>query len=149
MAHFAKLTEDNRVLSVVVVDDKKCLDSNGSENEEKGRLFLEQLFNWPFWKKTSYNTKRGQYFVVDEEGSPVLAEDQSKAFRKNFASAGMIYIPEHDLFTIKQPFPSWTLNTTLGIWEAPVAQPTLSIQDHEQGFRYEWNESLGQWEKIK
>jgi hypothetical protein len=149
MAHYAKLDEENNVIRVNVVNNSDCLNADGIEDEEVGRQFLERIHNWPLWKKTSYNTKRGQYFELDEEGVPVLAEDQSKAFRKNFANAGMIYIPEHDLFTIKKPFPSWTLNTTSGIWESPVAEPTLSIPDHEQGFRYQWNESLGQWEKVQ
>ena len=133
MAHYAKLDEENNVIRVNVVNNSDCLNADGIEDEEVGRQFLERIHNWPLWKKTSYNTKRGQYFELDEEGVPVLAEDQSK----------------HDLFTIKKPFPSWTLNTTSGIWESPVAEPTLSIPDHEQGFRYQWNESLGQWEKVQ
>jgi len=137
MAHFAKLTEDNRVLSVVVVDDKKCLDSNGSENEEKGRLFLEQIFNWPFWKKTSYNTKNNVHL---NNGTP---------FRGNFAGPNMIYMPEHDIFMSDKPYPSWVLNVAEARWQSPIGDhPVITEEEAKKFVRYDWDETNQIWNKI-
>ena len=52
MAHFAKISEENIVLTVNVVDD------GNSASEEKGQAFLERVHGWPehLWIQTSYNT---------------------------------------------------------------------------------------------
>jgi hypothetical protein len=44
MAYYAKLTEQNEVLTNIVFDE---------ENEELGIQKLSQIFNWPIWKKSN------------------------------------------------------------------------------------------------
>ena len=39
-----------------------------------------------------------------------------------------------------KPYESWTLNTSIWDWEAPVEKPTNGL--------YEWNESTTEWDKI-
>jgi hypothetical protein len=53
MAHYAKLSSNNIVIQVVVINEE---DENGSE--ENGIAFCKALFNDPdgVWRKTSYNT---------------------------------------------------------------------------------------------
>ena len=41
MAHFAKISENNEVLQVLVVDDKDLLNSNQQEDESVGQTYLE------------------------------------------------------------------------------------------------------------
>ena len=48
MAHLAQIDQDNRVLRVVVVDNKDTSDENGNEVEQIGRDFCNRLLggNW-------------------------------------------------------------------------------------------------------
>ena len=80
MAHYAKLGINSKVIAVHVVADKDCQNADGIEDEEVGRQFLENIHNWPLWKKTSYNTA----------GNKHSSGDNSKAFRGNYAGIGMI-----------------------------------------------------------
>ena len=41
MAHFAKISEDNIVLQVLVVNDVDVLDENNNETESVGQKYLE------------------------------------------------------------------------------------------------------------
>ncbi len=43
MAHFAKISEENEVLQVVVVDDKNTTNGKGVEEELVGQTFLEKI----------------------------------------------------------------------------------------------------------
>ena len=77
MAHFARLDENNTVLEVVVIDNNDIIDENGNESEEKGIAICQTILGQnTIWKQTSYN----------------------KNFRDTFASIGMIYDPEKDIF---------------------------------------------------
>ena len=58
MAHYAKLGINSKVIAVHVVADTDCQNADGIEDEEVGRQFLENIHNWPLWKKTSYNTAK-------------------------------------------------------------------------------------------
>ena len=117
MASFAKLGLNGEVLQVIAVDNSVITDSNGIEKEKLGIDFLTELYNWPVWKQTSYNSN----------------------FRKNHASIGYTYDEERDAFIPPKPYSSWTLNETTCRWEAPVALP-----DTEN--RYNWNEETQQWD---
>ena len=135
MAHFAKLGVGNEVTQVVVVENSVILDENNVEQESLGQEFLRNLYNEPYanWKKTSYNTYKGQYYENGE-----LAADQSQAFRKNFAENGMIYDESLDAFIEKERYPSWTFNSTTGCYDPPVAKP-------DDGRSYLWNELTNEW----
>jgi hypothetical protein len=77
------------------------------------------------WVQTSYNTKFNQH-------------PNNTPLRGNYAGVGYIYDSANDVFYTQKPFPSWTLNTTKWIWEAPVACP---IDDNIYG----WDEDTQQW----
>jgi len=132
MAHFAKINTDNIVINVVVINNNELL-IDGEENEQKGINFLNSLSNTNYnWKKTSYNTFGGVHL---NDGTPC---------RKNFAGIGFTYDSGRDAFIPPKPYPSWTLNETTCLWEAPVAKP----EDSGNGKYYEWNESTTSWEEI-
>ena len=57
---------------------------------------------------------------------------------KGKAGIGMTYHPDNDLFSIPQPYPSWTLDDQC-IWQPPVPRP-------EDEKLYTWNEETQSWE---
>lgn len=119
MAHFAKLDSDNKVVTVLVVDNDVLVDDNGTESEQRGIEYLANIFGYQKWKQTSYN------------GS----------FRKNYAGVDYIYNEKMDAFIPPQPYPSWVLNEQLCQWQPPVAYPT-------DDFSYVWNEETVSWKKT-
>ena len=141
MAHFAKIGLNSKVIAVHVVNNSDILNADGIEDEQVGKDFLQDLHGWPIWIQTSYNTQGGKYYTIDGEGKHVLAADQSKAFRKNFAGIGMTWDEDKDMFYSKQPYASWTLNLSTGEWEAPSPMP-------DDGKLYKWNESTNSWDEI-
>jgi len=142
MAHYAKLGLNSKVLGVHAVDDKDCLDADGVEDEEVGRVFLERLHHWPFWKQTSRNTRRGKHYT-DE----TLSADQSKALRGNYAGQGMIYDDDNDLFIEKKPYASWVLNTTTVRWQSPIGDaPAVTAEQLAANSFYAWNEDTQAWD---
>jgi hypothetical protein len=113
MSHFAKVT-DGKVTQVIVAE-KKFFDT-----------FVDSSPG--IWLQTSYNTHGNQH----PEGRPL---------RGNYAGIGFTYDATNDVFYAPQPYPSWTLNNTTWLWEAPVAMPT-------DGKVYKWNESITNWEEV-
>jgi hypothetical protein len=112
MAHFVKLGKGNIVERVEVVSN------DIATTEQAGIEFLQNLYNdRATWKQTSYNGN----------------------IRRNFAGIGWKYDQTIDAFISPQPYPSWTLNETTCVWEAPVAYPT-------DGQRYTWNETNQTWD---
>lgn len=118
MAHFAELDSNNTVLRVIVVNNNDILDSSGQESEEVGINFCKGLFGGE-WKQTSYNAN----------------------FRKNYAGIGYTYDGVLDAFIPPQPYPSWILNQSTCLWEAPVPMPT-------DGQLYGWDEATQSWVVI-
>ncbi len=131
MAHFAKLSDDNVVLSVEVVNDSDCLDENNNESEAVGIAHQKTVHGWELWKQCSYNTNEGQHSLG---GTP---------FRKNHAGIGHTYDEDRDAFIPPKPtqYSSWVSNETTCQWEAPVARP-------EDDQDYIWNETTKQWDLI-
>ena len=127
MAHFAKL-DSNNIVTFVTVGRQE---DDGKEQELCDRT-------GDTYRQTSYNTKGGIHY--DPETNEPSA-DQSKAFRKNYAGKGYTYDETRDAFIQPKPYPSWVLNETTCLWDAPVAMP-----DDEN--RYNWNEDTQSWDKI-
>jgi len=127
MAHFAEINDSNRVIRVVVVDDKDTQDENGDEVESIGAKYLSDAFGGT-WLRTSYNTNGGVHRLG---GTP---------FRKNYAGPGVTYDEGRDAFIDTKPFPSWTLNEDTCQWEPPVSFPT-------DGKTYFWNEETTSWKE--
>ena len=138
MAHYAKLGINSKVIAVHVVADKDCKNADGIEDEEVGRQFLENIFNWPLWKKTSYNTA----------GNKHTSGDNSKALRGNYAGIGMTYDEDNDIFIHKKPYPSWVLNIATASWESPIGAAPEITKEERGSYNYEWNEDTGAWDKI-
>ena len=134
MAHFAKLGLDNVVTAVVAMDTITTMTRGGIEKEEIGLAHLVKHHGHELWKKCSYNTRGG---VHSEGGTP---------FRANYPGIGWYYNSEHDIFHPAKPEgrDSWTLNTTTGMWDAPIAQPELTEAEIEATSYYEWDEAAYQ-----
>lgn len=113
MSHFAKIL-DGKVVQVIVAE-KEFFDT-----------FVDSSAGT--WLQTSYNTLGNQH----PEGRPL---------RGNYAGIGYNYDATNDVFYAPQPYPSWILNNTTWLWEAPVAMPT-------DGKQYKWNESITNWEEV-
>tara|TARA_Y100001937_G_C7096502_1_gene320326 strand:- start:380 stop:802 length:423 start_codon:yes stop_codon:yes gene_type:complete len=138
MAHFAKLGIGNKVEQVIVISN------NDAPTEQAGVNFINNLFGTnDIWKQTSYNTRRGIYY----EGN-IKAEDQSKAFRKNFAGIGSRYDENLDAFIEPQPHLSWVLNKESCSWEPPVPYPDDGIAYNDGGKIYKWDETSTNWVLI-
>jgi len=103
MAHFAKLDENNVVIFVTVGRDE----DNGKEAELTART-------GDVYKQTSYNTRGNVHYGQD--GQP----DGGVALRGNYAGIGYTYDAQNDVFYAPQPFPSWKLNESTWLWEAPA-----------------------------
>ena len=139
MAHYAKISNNNIVEKVLVVNNEDTLDENGNESEYIASILLQNVIELGSnWKKTSYNTKGGIYrdSITNEP-----LEDQSKAFRKNYAQIGYIYDEQRDAFIPPKPFSSWILNEFSCLWEAPIPRPTGN------NF-YKWNEETQSWDTM-
>jgi hypothetical protein len=118
MAHFAELDENNKVLRVIVVNNSDILDSDGNESEQIGKQFCVDLLGGT-WIQTSYN----------------------RSFRKNFAGVGINYDQQRDAFISDKPFPSWVLNESTCLWQAPQEKPM-------DGKKYMWDEELLCWNEY-
>ena len=143
MAHFAKLNTENIVERVEVVSN------DVATTEQAGITFLQSLYGADTtWKKTSYNTRGGKHYVPNSNYE-TESNDQTKAFRKNYAAINDVYDSTRDAFYSPQPYASWTLNETTCKWQAP-----LSIPSNADTVLYQWNETLYQsdntqgWEEI-
>ena len=122
MSHFARV-EDGVVTQVIVAEADHIATLEGT------------------WVKTSYNMFGGVYYdpATNEAAADqsVINGDEARE-RKNYASVGYTYTGT--VFHAPQPFPSWTLNTTSYVWEAPVAYPSADK-------RYIWDEAKQAWDE--
>jgi hypothetical protein len=121
MSHFAKVL-DGKVIQVIVAEPKFF---NTFVDSSPGQ-----------WIQTSYNTRGGVHYGQD--GQP----DGGVALRGNYAGIGYTYDVAHDVFYAPQPYPSWMLNQTTWLWEAPVTYPT-------DGQHYVWDEPTVSWKLIE
>ena len=154
MAHFAKISEENEVLTVLYIEDQHILDENNQESEHTGQLHLKKHNNWPghLWIKTSYNTMGGKHLNQDKSESA----DQSQAFRGNYAQNGMNWYSEHDAFLLAKPFASWVYDSSTATWVSPKGNaPSLTeeqlndtVANGDPLYRYDWNEGTQTWDLI-
>ena len=140
MAHFAKISEANEVLTVLTLDNKDCKDEEGTEVESIGQAYLEQHNNWPaqMWIQTSYNTSQGIHKLG---GAPL---------RGNYAGIGYTWDKDNNIFYGKKPYASWVLNTTTASWHSPIGDAPDDLTDEEKAAntKYVWNEGTGAWDKT-
>lgn len=76
MAHFAELDNNNKVLRVIVVSSDDIKDKNGQENEEIGKLFLQNIYGEDTkWVQTSYSARiRKKYAGIGDTYDESLDE---------------------------------------------------------------------------
>lgn len=101
MAHFAELNSNNIVLRVNCLDNSVMENEQGQRVEQLGIDFLHNLYGSnTVWVQTSYNTRAGIYYdpKTDEPD-----QDQSKAFRKNYAGIDYSYDPIRNAFINPKP----------------------------------------------
>ena len=123
MAHFAQLDENNIVTQVIVVGNSDIADVNGVESENVGVAFCQSLLGAETnWKQTSYNGN----------------------MRVRYAGIGYSYNASLDAFVPPQPFASWTLDSGVADWVAPLTEPTLTDEQRAAGSYYTWDESAYQ-----
>jgi hypothetical protein len=118
MAHFAKV--ENKIVTAVIVADQSFIDSGAVGSG---------------WIQTSYNTKGGIHY--DSNGNP----DGGIPLRKNYASIGDFYDPQHDAFYSPQPYPSWTLDPNTFLWNPPNPYP-------QDGKVHYWDENSRAWQQL-
>ena len=139
MAHFAEIDDSAlveggyEVLRIVVVGDADTCNDSGEEDESVGAAFLTDLLpgSGP-WIQVSYTTHYGKR-AGDEPG-----------FRGNYPGTACLWRPDlngdEGAFIPRKPYPSWILNTTTWVYDAPVAHPVDGL-----GPSYEWDEDGQEW----
>ena len=101
MSHYAQLDDKNTVVFVIHAQ------SDGKE--EQFTADTQQM-----WKQTSYNTRGGVHYT---DGEP--SQDQTKAFRGNYAGVGFTYDEDLDAFIPPKPSEDATLDTETFTWVVP------------------------------
>ena len=143
MAHFAKINEENKVLSVLTMDNDKMLNADGVEDETVGQQWLETHNNWPaqMWIQTSYNTSGNQH---KDGGTPL---------RGNYAGIGYTWDEDDQIFWPKKPYASWVKHNESASWKSPIGDaPALTAEQTSQNeaqthtWHYVWNEANQSWD---
>lgn len=136
MAHFAKLGENNIVLGVQHLATIKNMTDGGIETESIGVAYLKEHSGHETWKQCSYNTSNGAHL---KGGTP---------FRGNYPGVGWYYDSTNNIFHPPRPTDkdgdscaSWTLNTSTGMWDPPIAKPDGGTPILKA---YDWDESVYQ-----
>ena len=140
MAHFAKISDTSKVLTVLTLNNKDMLNADGVEDETVGQQYLERHNNFPaeMWIQTSYNTFGGQH------------KNDETPLRGNYAGIGYTWDEDNNIFYTKKPYASWVLNTTTASWHSPIGDAPDDLTDEEQAAKthYVWNEAGQSWDKT-
>jgi len=144
MAHFAKISEQNKVLQVLTLNDKDMLDTEGNPSEAVGQAYLQTHNNWPanLWIQCSINTKYGQHKLG---GTP---------FRANYPGIGWDWDSENQIFwQSEKPYPSWVKDLQKGAWVSPIGDPPALTEEQQSQntalthfWGYIWNEENQTWD---
>jgi hypothetical protein len=95
------------------------------------------------WILTDYNTYGNQHFAPSPPAEP-QTPDGGEPIRANYAGIGYTFDENYTVglyvgvFYGPKPYPSWILNTSTFLWEAPVPYPT-------DGNLYIWDEATLSW----
>ena len=81
---------------------------------------INKFPNKASWIQTSYNTRGNVHYAPNSD----VPDDSKPPLRANYAGIGDTYDAKNDVFYAPQPYPSWILNTTTWLWEAPIEMPT-------------------------
>lgn len=124
MSHFAQVDNSDVVVRVLKIE----------QDVIDGGHFGDPVS----FVQTSYNTRGGVYYIP---GTNTPDQDQTKAFRKNFAGIDFKYDRVRDAFIPPQDYPSWVLNEFSCLWEAPTPYPS-------DGKAYFWDEVTLSWVEM-
>ena len=137
MPYFAKITPTANAslftVSEVISADQEFIDSGLVGPADQ-------------WIKTSYNTYGNVHYAPSPPAEP-MTPDGGIPVRANYAGIDYTYDTSYTIgeyvgvFYAPQPYPSWTLNTSTFLWEAPVPYPT-------DGKNYYWDEATLSWVLI-
>ena len=121
--HFAQLDENNVVMRVGVFNANNALDENGNYQESLAIAWYKTTFgNHTNWVESS----------------------KTHSFRTRAAAKGYTYNSSLDAFITPKPYASWTLDSTIKDWVAPITKPTLTNEEATAGKYYSWDESAYQ-----
>ncbi len=133
MALFAKLSADNIVENIIVVNDNDAL------TEAAGIAFCQNHIgdNSSVWKQT---WKQDMY------------TPRASGQRGSYAGIGMTYmtavrtlgVASTDIFISQQPAPSWSVGIQTAKWyppDPPGEAPVLTDSERSAGKFYVWNET--------
>lgn len=143
MAHFAKISEENEVITVLVINNKDVQNEQGEEVESVGKNFCQTTYNWPanLWVQCSYNTKQG---VHQLGGTPL---------RGNYPTTGWIWDSGDQIFLPPKPYTSWVKNISEARWQSPIGdEPAITTEQQTQNdagtnyWYHEWNDADQQWD---
>ena len=134
MAHYALIDRNNIVVQVIAGVDENItqIDTDGTEVGGTSKAWEEFYESRPWFegltcKRTSYNGN----------------------IRKHFAAVGFTYDAQFDVFIAPQPYPSWKLNYTTFVWEAPVKRPDkVEGGVPPVGYAWQWFEYNQEWVKV-
>lgn len=118
MSHFAyvpNIVDGKGIVEQVIRIDQETLNTGNWGDPSK-------------WVQTSYNTYGNQH-------------PENRPLRGNYAGVGYTYDAINDVFYAPKPRPSWLLNESTWLWEAPVPMPT-------DGKKYSWDEATVSWIEI-
>jgi hypothetical protein len=135
MAHYALINKDNIVVQVITGVDENItqIDTDGTEIGGSSEAWEQFYASRPWFegltcKRTSYNNN----------------------IRKHFAAVGFTYDAHFDAFIAPQPYPSWKLNYTTFVWEAPITRPDkVEGGVPLEGYAWRWFEYNQEWVKVK
>jgi len=130
MAHYAFIDENLVVIEVIPGRNEYEIVDGVSDWEAHYGNFRGQVC-----VRTSYNTRGGVHYT---DGEP--SEDQSQAFRFNYAGIGFTYDADRDAFIPPQPYASWVLDEDTCLWVAPIAYPAEGV--------HVWDEQAGDWVEV-
>ena len=104
MAYFAILDSEGNITNTIVVDQTD-VDNNGGDQSTQAEN----------WVKTN---------LLKDESAVIKQFSMDGSFRANQAEpGGGSYDSVNDVFLLRKPHDSWTLNTSNWKWEAPVTRP--------------------------
>ena len=154
MAHFAECRVDNNeVIRVIVVSDQDVA-NNGGNNSTQAEQWVKDNIPQGVRLKAQYEAEGETY------PDTFWKQTYKTSERGIYAGPGCLWNSTHNIFTDKQTYPSWILNTTSGLHEAPIASPSVDIKnwrftdeldddgnriDTFDYFPPDWNENLTTW----
>jgi len=131
MAHYAFVDENNLVVEVIPGrGETEIVDGVSDWGAYYGN------FRGQTCVRTSYNTYGGVHYT---DGEP--SDDQTKAFRFNYAGIGFTYDADRDAFIPPTPYPSWVLDEDTCLWVAPIAYPAEGV--------HVWDEETTDWVEVQ